>query len=299
MKKYLKFFLLCILILSISGCGSFNNVTEDKEKDTVSQNDSKIQDKQSEEDTSIQEKEDMPIKDGKEADIEDNNIAENKDTNDKDNNASDYSKNKKIVVIDPGHGTHSNMEKEKQSPDSDIMKIKDGGGCQGVATNTPEYVVAMEVAQKLKTLLENNNITVIMTKTSNEESPGNIERANVGNDNNADLEIRIHCDSADNQSASGASMLVPDKVGYAVNIADKSNEYGEIILDNLISSSNAKNRGVITRDDLTGFNWSKVPVVLVEMGFMSNPNEDVKLNDDDYQNKLAEGLCNGIVQSLK
>lgn len=59
------------------------------------------------------------------------------------------------------------------------------------------------------------------------------------------------------------------------------------------------NRGVIERNDLTGFNWSKVPVVLVEMGFMSNPEEDRLLSDDNYQNKLAEGLCKGIMEALK
>ena len=89
---------------------------------------------------------------------------------------------------------YTNLEKEKQSPDSDIMKIKDGGGAEGVITKVPEYEVNMKVAVKLKDLLEKNNFNVIMTKTTHSESPGNIERANVGNDNNADLEIRIHCD---------------------------------------------------------------------------------------------------------
>lgn len=89
---------------------------------------------------------------------------------------------------------YTNLEKEKQSPDSYIMKIKDGGGAEGVITKVPEYEVNMKVAVKLKDLLEKNNFNVIMTKTTHSESPGNIERANVGNDNNADLEIRIHCD---------------------------------------------------------------------------------------------------------
>ncbi|MGM9933770.1 MAG: N-acetylmuramoyl-L-alanine amidase, partial [Clostridium sp.] len=52
-------------------------------------------------------------------------------------------------------------------------------------------------------------------------------------------------------------------------------------------------------DDMTGFNWSKVPVILVEMGFMSNPEEDKLLSDEGYQNKLAQGLCNGIVKCMQ
>ena len=205
---------------------------------------------------------------------------------------------KKLVVIDPGHASSSNHEKEKVSPDSETMKIKDGGGAEGIATKTPEYKIAMSVSLKLKELLEQNGISVIMTKTSNEVSLGNIERAEVGNSNNADLEIRIHCDSAESQSAKGASMLVPAKCGYAASISDVSRRYGETILKNVISTAKMNNRGIVEREDLTGFNWSKVPVVLIEMGFLSNPEEDKLLNDDSYQNKLAQGMCNGILEAL-
>ena len=78
-----------------------------------------------------------------------------------------------------------------------------------------------------------------------------------------------------------------------------SKQYGQTILNDLVVEGGMYNRGVIERDDLTGFNWSKVPVVLVEMGFMSNPQEDKLLNDENYQNKLSQGLCNGILDALK
>lgn len=204
----------------------------------------------------------------------------------------------KTVVIDPGHGPGGNSEKEAQSPDSSIMKIKDGGGAEGINSKTPEYIITMNVGLKLKNLLEANGINVVMTKDDINLAPGNIERAEVGNNNNADLAIRIHCDSADVLSARGASMLVPAPVGYAENIAEISRTYGEVILNNLVSTVGMYNRGVIERSDLTGFNWSKVPVVLIEMGFLSNPEEDNLLNSDSYQEKLAQGLCNGILKAL-
>lgn len=214
------------------------------------------------------------------------------------NNQTAFSSAKKVVVIDPGHGVGGNRGYELQSPDSSITKIKDGGGTEGITTGVPEYVVTLKVAEKLKALLEQKNYTVIMTKTQMSEAPGNIERAEVGNNNNADLVIRIHCDGMDNQSIAGASMLVPAPVGYASNISSISAEYGQIILNDLVSNVGMDNRGVVERSDLTGFNWSKVPVVLVEMGFMSNPEEDRLLNDDTYQNQLANGLYNGIVHCL-
>ena len=178
------------------------------------------------------------------------------------------------------------------------MKIKDGGGADGINSKTPEYVITMNVSLKLKSLLEANGINVIMTKEDINLVPGNIERAEVGNNNNADLAIRIHCDSADVTSAKGASMLVPAPVGYATDIAGISRTYGEIILNSLVANVGMYNRGVLERSDLTGFNWSKVPVVLIEMGFLSNPEEDSLLNDASYQEKIAQGLCNGILEAL-
>ena len=276
MKKFLSGLLAIIIAIFLVGCTSVSS------KENIKNESSNLQEE--EESTSLEKE-----------------ITEeaNKETVNSEPKKEEVSINKKVVVIDPGHSSNGNKEMEKESPDSSVMKIKDPGGAQGVSTNVPEYVVAMKVSLKLKQLLEQNNITVIMTKTQDAESPGNIDRAEVGNKNNANLSIRMHCDSADSQSARGASMLTPSSVGYAKEISGISKRYGEIILDNLVSTAGMKNRGVIERKDLTGFNWSRVPVVLVEMGFMSNPEEDRLLNDDNYQNKLAQGLCNGILKALQ
>lgn len=201
---------------------------------------------------------------------------------------------KKVIVLDPGHGNKSNLEKEPISPGSEELKIKDGGGAEGINSKTPEYAIAMGITIKLKELLINKGYTVIMTKTTSEERPGNIERAEVGNKNNADLVIRIHADSSESSSASGASMLVPAPIGYAKDISGISRKYGEVILKSLVDEVGMKNKGVVERKDLTGFNWSKVPVILIETGFLSNPQEDKLLNTDDYQNKIANGLFDGI-----
>ena len=53
------------------------------------------------------------------------------------------------------------------------------------------------------------------------------------------------------------------------------------------------------RDDLTGFNWSRVPTILVEAGFMSNPEEDLLLADEDYRRKLVEGMAKGITEYFR
>lgn len=207
---------------------------------------------------------------------------------------------KKVIVIDPGHANCSNLTKEPLSPGSSVMKIKDGGGAQGIVTKTPEYEVNMKVALKLKTLLEQKDYSVIMTKTDNSLSLGNVERAEIGNKANASLVIRIHADSCDNTSAKGASMLVPAAINdNTETICEPSKKYGTIVLNTLVKEVGMKNRGVIVRNDMTGFNWSKVPVILVEMGFLSNPDEDKLLSSDEYQDKLAAALADGIKAAIK
>ncbi|WP_434302168.1 N-acetylmuramoyl-L-alanine amidase family protein [Clostridium botulinum] len=204
----------------------------------------------------------------------------------------------KIIVIDPGHGSKSNLELERVSPDSEEKKIKDGGGADGVNSKTPEYLIAMDVASKLKETLQKEGYTVIMTKNKHSESLGNIERAEVGNKNNANLVIRIHADSADLEDAKGASILVPSKKGYASEINELSKKYGDILLREMVASANMNNRGVVEREDMTGFNWSKVPVVLVEMGFLSNAEEDKLLNTEEYKIKIVQGLTEGIKKAI-
>jgi N-acetylmuramoyl-L-alanine amidase len=158
----------------------------------------------------------------------------------------------------------------------------------------------MKVSMILKQLLESKGYTVIMTKTQDSQSLGNVERAEIGNNANAALVIRIHADSADSSSAKGASMLVPSPINENTKaIYASSKSYGQTVLSTLIKEVGMYNRGVVERNDMTGFNWSKVPVILVEMGFLSNPDEDRLLGAFDYQNKLAKGLADGIAAAIK
>ncbi|MCB2305262.1 N-acetylmuramoyl-L-alanine amidase [Clostridium estertheticum] len=205
----------------------------------------------------------------------------------------------KVVVIDPGHASITSLEQEKQAPDSTIMKIKEPGGAQGINTKTPEYEVNMAVAVRLKVLLIKKGYTVIMTKTENKQMLGNIARAQIGNDSKANLVIRIHADSNDNSSVSGASMLVPTDTKNTDPIYKLSKQYGQVVFRNLINDVGMNDRGVVEREDMTGFNWSKVPVILVEMGFLSNNSEERLLITEAYQDKLAKGLAEGIDAALK
>ncbi|MBE6066091.1 MAG: N-acetylmuramoyl-L-alanine amidase [Clostridium lundense] len=295
-RKYIvPLIVATVMIVNLSGCT--NSIVK---KSTASVITSSMQNKESKSKDSTGVDSNKQIN----SDIQEKNHNESTPENNtdikalKDTKKNEVSKKSKVIVIDAGHGGKATSEKEPIAPGSTVMKAKDVAGATGVSTGTPEYVVNLNVAVKLKNYLSKAGYKVIMTRTSNDQTMGNIARAEVGNKNNADLVIRIHADSFTSPSASGASMLVPGSVGYSKDISAISKKYGEIIFNTLVNQVGMKSKGIITRTDLTGFNWSKVPVILIEMGFLSSPDEDKLLSSDSYQNQIAEGLFKGIQKAL-
>ena len=209
------------------------------------------------------------------------------------------SKEKYIICLDPGHQTKGNPELEEIAPKSDKKKAKVTTGTRGVVTKKYESELMLEIALKLKTSLESKGYKVIMTRTKNDVDISNKERAIFANDNKSSLYIRLHADGSENKNASGASVLTSSpKNKYTTKVQKESEKFSKILLEEYVKATGAKNRGLIYRDDLTGTNWATVPNTLIELGFMSNAEEDKKLSEKDYQDKIVKGLVNGIERYL-
>ncbi|MBS5933789.1 MAG: N-acetylmuramoyl-L-alanine amidase [Clostridiales bacterium] len=204
-------------------------------------------------------------------------------------------KGKKIIAIDPGHQSKGNSSTEATGPGSTSKKAKVASGTSGVSTKVPEYKLTLEVSLKLKEALLDRGYEVVMTREKNEVNISNKERAILANESGADICIRIHADGSTSQSASGASALYPStKNPYVSGLSKSSKKLASSVITKFCDKTGAKNRGTVARDDLTGTNWSTIPVIVLEMGFMSNPSEDKKMQKDSYQAMMVEGICNGI-----
>ena len=205
------------------------------------------------------------------------------------------SKNKSFTVcIDPGHQGKGDQKGEPVAPGSGNKKPRVSSGTAGIATKKAEHVVNLEAAMILKDLLVQKNYNVIMTRETADVNISNAERAEIANNANANITIRIHCDSINDSGKTGATILVPAKNSqYTKNIYCESNKYAEI-LKKTLQNNNVKVNGIFERSDITGFNWSRVPVVILEMGFMSNYNEDRMLSDPKYQKLLMECVLESI-----
>ena len=199
------------------------------------------------------------------------------------------------IGIDPGHQAKGNSEKEPMAPGSSEMKAKVSSGTAGVKTRVAEYVVNLDVSLQLRDALEALGCEVYMTRETHDVNISNKERALMMNDLDVDLVLRIHCNGANDRSVHGTGLYVT-KTG---DIAGESLAAAEVLLPAMIEATGAKNCGIFKRDTYTGMNWSTVPVILVEMGYMSNPEEDVLLNDPDYQQKLVDGMVQGIIDCIR
>ncbi len=197
-----------------------------------------------------------------------------------------------VVCLDPGHGITTESKSEAISPKSDEVKPAYVSGASGAAQTEEELNLA--VAQLVKKRLEQRGATVVMTRETQEATVSNIERAQIANQANADLCIRIHADGTEDPSAHGISTLIPagDLLGTP-EIAQPSRAAAECIQEAMVKATGAQDRGLVERSDLTGFNWSEVPTVLVEMGFLSNPEEDERMATEEYRKKLAKGIAKG------
>jgi len=197
-----------------------------------------------------------------------------------------------VIGVDPGHQAHSNSEQEPVAPGSSETKKKVSSGTYGRFSGVREYVVNLDVALLLRDLLEEAGATVVMTRETSDVDISNVERAQLFNEKEVDIGVRIHCNGSEDTSVHGAFMLVPTKNPYKEDCELAArlvlDAYGE---ETGISIS----KGLTYRSDQTGFNWCERAVINIEMGHMTNEEEDYKLVDPDFQKKMARGIFNGLL----
>lgn len=201
-----------------------------------------------------------------------------------------------IVCIDAGHQQAGISELEPNAPGSSVMKAKLTTGTSGVVTGLVEYQLNLDVSQMLQAELINRGYQVVMVRNSNDCPMSNAERAVFANESGAEIFVRIHANSSDNPEVNGAMFYAPSAANayLSADVISASNTLSSTMLSFYCSTTGLANKGVLQDDSMTGINWCKIPVTIVEMGFMSNPDEDRKMADPSFQALIAQGLANGI-----
>lgn len=201
---------------------------------------------------------------------------------------------KAIVGIDAGHQKNANYELEPIGPGSSQKKIKVAGGTRGISTGKSEGTLNLEIALKLKEKLIDKGYKVVMVREKAEVNISNSERAKKLN-KKCDISIRIHADGSDNSTINGVSLLYPPASNpYIGNLSGKSYKLASCILEKYCEKTGIKNNGLKGRNDLTGFNFSTIPVALIEMGYMTNYSEDEFMSSSSGQKKMVDGIALGV-----
>lgn len=178
----------------------------------------------------------------------------------------------KVVVLDPGHG---------------------GGNPGAVGPNgVSESNVNLAVALKVRKLLENKGAKVVMTRSTDRyvAAPGSSlgqelqARLDIADANKADIFVSIHSNSNEDENIQGTMTFYN---------ASSAKPLAESVQKTLIKATGAEDKGVETATFYVLRNAS-MPSVLVEMGFISNGQEEQKLNNSSYQDKIAQGIYQGI-----
>ena len=184
---------------------------------------------------------------------------------------------------------------EPNGPGSSTMKAKASTGTRGSFSGLPEYQLNLDVSLLLKDILEQRGYQVIMTRTDNDAAISNKERAELVASQGAEICVRIHANGDDSADVSGALTMCPSQQNlYVSSLYDSSNKLSKCIVDSYCAATGFQNRGIIYTDSMTGINWSTIPVTIVEMGFMTNQSDDLKMADSSFQQTMAEGIANGI-----
>ncbi len=203
-----------------------------------------------------------------------------------------------VICVDPGHCVTPLAGKgyrDPVSPLSDETKATYTTGTQGKGMT--EEKLNLIIGLKLRDRLRELGATVIMTREVSNITINGVQRCELPNRLRADVVVRIHADGNDDRSVHGVCVMTPtgDLLGTP-SIKEESVRLGKLMVDAVAARTGAKNRGIMPRYDLTGFNFSEVPTVLIETGFMTNAAEDALLETDAYQNKIVEGMIDSLLQ---
>ena len=188
----------------------------------------------------------------------------------------------KVIVLDAGHG----------KPDE---------GAQS-SNGTTEAETNLKITLKVQSLLDQSGATVVLTRsdenaiydldktTLRQKKISDIHnRVKIGNESSADIFVSIHLNKISQQQYYGWQCF------YKQN-DEKSTALAKSLQENLNDSIQKENKRVSMKlDNVYIIKHVEIPISIVECGFLSNPEEETQLLSDDYQNRLAWGIYNGIM----
>ncbi|MCT4593226.1 MAG: N-acetylmuramoyl-L-alanine amidase family protein [Anaeromicrobium sp.] len=175
----------------------------------------------------------------------------------------------KLIILDAGHGG------------------KDPGA-HGSVIRVNEKDVALDTVFRLEKLLQEAGFKTHLTR-KNDTYVGLYERPKIANGLNADAFVSVHYNWHPNSEVRGVQVLYNGDDPFRDN-----KNFARIMQNKLVSVLNAPDKGIVHRPKLVVIRETKMPAVLTEMGFLSNNKEEANIATDDYRQRAAQAMFEGI-----
>ncbi len=203
----------------------------------------------------------------------------------------------RIIVIDAGHQIKGNSGQEPIGPGAESTQAKVSSGTSGIFSGVEEYMLNLRVAISLRDELLSRGYSVVMIRETNEVDISNAERAQVANRHHASAFIRIHANGWENDEMQGAMTVcqtAENPYPDCAAVYSESRRLSEAVLDAYCAATGISRRSIWETDSKAGTNWSAVPTTILEMGFMSNREDDLRMQERDFAGQAAKGIADGL-----
>lgn len=181
-----------------------------------------------------------------------------------------------VVILDPGHGG------------------TDPGATYPVGVDNPEVMekdLTLDIALKIRETLEKAGVEVIMTR-SRDTYPTLKERVDIANNSNADLYVSVHINSMDNKDHIDGAQV------YYHQSSDFGKKMASLVYDRLIDYTGLTERGVQDGSSFYVLKNTKMPAILTECGFITNPADREYMNSEKGRSEIASAISDGVLEAL-
>lgn len=200
-----------------------------------------------------------------------------------------------VIVLDPGHSSVVSGGTEPVGPGAAQQKEKDTTGTHGDASGLMEYQLTMTICLKLREALWAEGYTVYLTREDHASAISNVERAQKAGDLGADIFLRIHADGNTDRSRTGTQTIcITGANPYHPDLYPECRALSDNILAAYSQETGLHCLGVWETDSMTGNNWAEMPTTLLELGFMTNAEEDLRMSGEEFQNVMVTEIVKGI-----
>ncbi len=197
----------------------------------------------------------------------------------------------RVIVIDAGGQRKADLKKEPIEPKSDTMVERMREGAIGSSTNGKEYEITLAVAKNLEKELENYNFVVVQIRRSMDVSISNVERANLANQIEADVFLQLYGNCAKDLDKKGAETYYAEK-----EETDIGKNLAEFVLTGYTDAIEVIPKNIAEKSkEYSALNWCKMPAIVLKLGYLSNTEEEVYLNDAKMQKVMGKGIASGLL----